>query len=69
LFRILQGYLKCFKVIKFKRNLKKLILISLYDTSSIVETFKIIKFKINFKKSNYDFCFGFLNDSLNVLKL
>jgi hypothetical protein len=36
----------------------------------VVQSFKIIKFKRNFKKkSNYDFCFGFLNDSLNVLKL
>ena len=50
LFWILFGYLKRFKIKKYKRNFKKLIMISLYDTSSIVETFKIIKFKRNFKK-------------------
>jgi hypothetical protein len=50
LFWILLGYLKCFKITKYKINFKKLIMISLYDTSSIVETLKIIKFKRNFKK-------------------
>ena len=50
LFWILLGYLKCFKITKYKINFKKLIMISLYDTSSIVETFKIIKFKRDFKK-------------------
>jgi hypothetical protein len=42
-------------------------MISDLDTSSIVQYFDIIKFKINFRKSNYDFYFGFLKDSLNVL--
>jgi hypothetical protein len=49
MFWILEWYFKCFKIIKCKRNFKTLIMISLYDTSSIVETFKIIKFKINLK--------------------
>jgi hypothetical protein len=35
----------------------------------VVQSFKIIKFKGNLKERNYDFCFGFLKDSLNVLKL
>jgi hypothetical protein len=44
-------------------------MISVLDTSSIVQSFKIIKFKTNFfKKSNKDFCFGLFKDSLNVLK-
>jgi hypothetical protein len=33
-----------FKIIKFKRKLKKVIMISILDTLSIVHTFKIIKF-------------------------
>jgi hypothetical protein len=37
--------LKCFEIIKFKRNLKTLIMISLFDNSSIVESFKIINLK------------------------
>jgi hypothetical protein len=49
MFWIFEWYFKCFKIIKCKRNFKTLIMISLYDTSSIVETFKIIKFKINLK--------------------
>jgi hypothetical protein len=44
---ILQAQLK---VLKFKRNLIKLIMISLLDISSTVESFKIIKVKRNFKK-------------------
>ena len=44
-------------------------MISLFDASSTVESFKIIKFKINFFKSNYYLCFGFFENSLNVLKL
>jgi hypothetical protein len=39
-----------FKIIKFKRDFKKLIMIFLYDTSSIVENFQIIKFKRNLKQ-------------------
>jgi hypothetical protein len=50
MFWILQGYFKCVKVIKFKRNLKTLIIISIFDISSIVKSFKIIRFKRNFKK-------------------
>ena len=50
LFWILLGYLKCFKITKYKRNFKKLIMISLYDTSSIVENVQIIKFKRNLKQ-------------------
>ena len=50
MFWILREQFKCFKIIKFKRNLKKLIMISLFDTSSTVENFKIIKFKRNLKK-------------------
>jgi hypothetical protein len=34
----------------------------------VVQSFKIIKSKEILKK-NYDFCFEFLNDILNVLKL
>jgi hypothetical protein len=34
----------------------------------VVQSLKIIKFKRNFKKK-YDFCFEFLKDSLNILKL
>jgi hypothetical protein len=45
---ILQA-VESFKIIKFKINFKKLIMISLFDTSSIVESFKIIKFKRNLK--------------------
>ena len=45
------GFLKdSLNVSKFKRNFQKLIMISLFDTSSIVESFKIIKFKRKFKK-------------------
>ena len=39
-----------FKIIKFKRNLKEVIIISVLDTSSIVQSFKIIKFKNILKK-------------------
>jgi hypothetical protein len=35
---------------KFKRNLRKEISISFWDTSSIVQSFKIIKFKNILKK-------------------
>jgi hypothetical protein len=58
LFCILKEYFKCFEIIKFKRNLKKIILISVLDTWSLVQSFKTIKFKWNLK-SNYDFCFGY----------
>ena len=34
-------------------------MISIFVTSSIVESFKIKKFKRSFKKSNYDLCFGY----------
>ena len=50
MFWILRGQFKCFKIIKFKRNFQKLIIISLFDTSSKVESFKIIKFKRKLKK-------------------
>ena len=43
-------------------------MISLLDTSSIVQSFKTIKFKWNLK-SNYDFCFGYFKNSLKVFKL
>jgi hypothetical protein len=44
-------------------------MISVFDTSSIVQSYKIIKFKLNFLKNNYYFCFGFFEDSLIILKL
>ena len=50
MFWILHGLFKSIKIINFKRNLKKVIMISLFDTSSTVESFKIIKFKKNLKK-------------------
>ena len=43
MFSILKGSFKCFKVSKFKRNLKKVIMISVLDTSSIVQSFKNYK--------------------------
>ena len=55
-----------FKIIKFKRNLKELIIISVLDTSSIVQSFKTIKFKRNYTKV-IRICV--LDSSLNVLKL
>ena len=58
-----------FKIIKFKKNLKKLIMISLFDISSTVESFEIIKVKRNFKKNNYDFCFGYFKYSSKFSKL
>jgi hypothetical protein len=44
-------------------------MISVSDTSSIVQSFKITKFKTSFLKNNYDFCFEFLKNRLNVLKV
>jgi hypothetical protein len=41
---------KRFKIIKFKRNFKKLIRISVLDFSRIFKRFKIIKFKRILKK-------------------
>jgi hypothetical protein len=41
----------------------------MYWILQVVLSFKIIKFKIKFKNNNYDFCFEFFKDSLNVLKL
>ena len=66
MFCILKGYFKCFEIIKFKRNLKKVILISVLDTWSIVQNFKTIKFKRVFTKV---IRISVLDSSLNVLKL
>jgi hypothetical protein len=40
-FEFFKDSLIIFKIIKFKINLKKLIIVSLFDTSSTVESFKI----------------------------
>jgi hypothetical protein len=50
-----------YSIIKFIGNLKTLIIISLFGTSSS-SRFQIRKFKINLK-NNYDLCFGFFEDS------
>jgi len=52
MFWILHGLFKCIKIIKFKRYIKKVIRISVLNTSSIFQTFKFTKFKRNFKKVN-----------------
>ena len=49
-FRVLQGEFKCYKIIKFKRNLEIVIWISVWDTWSLVQRFRIIKFKRNLIK-------------------
>ena len=50
MFWILHGLFKCIKIIKFKRYFKKVIRISVLDSSSIVKRFKIIKVKRILKK-------------------
>jgi hypothetical protein len=44
-------------------------MISIWNISIIVQKLKITKFKRNILKNNYDFCFGFLKDSLKAVKL
>ena len=55
-----------FKSIKFKRNLKAVIIISVLNTSSIFQSFKTIKFKRNYTKV---IRISVLDSSLNVWKL
>jgi hypothetical protein len=47
-------------VLKFKRNLKKVIRIFVWDTWILVQSFKIINFKSNLKKGSRISVFGTL---------